>query len=604
MANNSQNLRRSQFITTYGPGSILEGPEGPKIIPSIDISNIFNSRRPEDFEIFDRSLSHALLGDAGIVRLPSNAELGESDGKWIYNTKRFPSWSLCTRHKILYRKTQSDNIACFRCDPHPNSGEAWSQANRQAVRFIRACPEGHLDDVDWVGLVHQNNQACSPTHLIWSGGGGALRNVNIKCPNCSQSLNLGVAYARTLKCSGRFPERETSGPPLRTACNADAKILQRGAANLRIPEIQSALTIPPRSSQLHRLLEIYAVQVALAITPPTNKKIFLELLGNLATRNLISQSIVNEFQAADERVLMSAISDTVTSNLPADLHTLRSEEFRALKEAATFGHPPQPSSQPGGPPQFEIVQSQVRKIASQAGREFRVTPVNRLRVVMVQTGYRRVPGGDPADSAVVSTAFPLNSRTWFPGVELFGEGIFIDLDVENNPQNSLSLSGDVHNTWQAAWQNPQNFVTNNLMGNDRNQLHPVFVWWHTLAHRLINALAVDSGYSSAAIRERVFIDVDDISGQASGGILLYTAQPGGDGTLGGLIALVPEFERVLLGALRNLDACSNDPLCSEERFSRGKYNGAACYACSLISETSCEHRNMRLDRNLLIQNLP
>jgi hypothetical protein len=98
--------------------------------------------------------------------------------------------------------------------------------------------------------------------------------------------------------------------------------------------------------------------------------------------------------------------------------------------------------------------------------------------------------------------------------------------------------------------------------------------------------------------------VDDDSGDASGGVLLYTAQPGGDGTLGGMVALVPEFERVMDAVFRDLDSCSNDPLCGEESFSPGKYNGAACYACALVSETSCEHRNLRLDRNLLLQNLP
>ncbi len=135
-------------------------------------------------------------------------------------------------------------------------------------------------------------------------------------------------------------------------------------------------------------------------------------------------------------------------------------------------------------------------------------------------------------------------------------------------------------------------------------MHPVFVWWHTLAHRLINALSIDSGYSSAAVRERVYNDIDPGTGQAHGGILLYTAQPGGDGTLGGLIALVPHFDRVLRAALNTIDACSNDPLCSEEQFRAGRYNGAACYACQLISETSCEHRNTRLDRTLLMENLP
>ena len=112
------------------------------------------------------------------------------------------------------------------------------------------------------------------------------------------------------------------------------------------------------------------------------------------------------------------------------------------------------------------------------------------------------------------------------------------------------------------------------------------------------------GYSSAAVRERVYVTVDDASGQAFGGVLLYTTQPGGDGTLGGLIGLVPAMERVLGAAFRDLDSCSNDPLCTEETMAPGRVNGAACYACALVSETSCEFRNMGLDRNLLLENLP
>jgi hypothetical protein len=117
-------------------------------------------------------------------------------------------------------------------------------------------------------------------------------------------------------------------------------------------------------------------------------------------------------------------------------------------------------------------------------------------------------------------------------------------------------------------------------------------------------LAVDSGYSSAAIRERVYVRTNSDTGTASGGVLLYTAQPGGDGTLGGLIALVPQFERVLDAALRHVDSCSNDPLCNEEHYRPGRSNGAACYACSFVSETSCEFRNMYLDRNVLRLNPP
>ena len=77
------------------------------------------------------------------------------------------------------------------------------------------------------------------------------------------------------------------------------------------------------------------------------------------------------------------------------------------------------------------------------------------------------------------------------------------------------------------------------------------VWWHTLSHRLLRALSIDSGYSSAAIRERVYLRMEP-GGAARGGLLLYTVQPGGDGTLGGLIGLVPTLDRVLASALRDL----------------------------------------------------
>ena len=47
--------------------------------------------------------------------------------------------------------------------------------------------------------------------------------------------------------------------------------------------------------------------------------------------------------------------------------------------------------------------------------------------------------------------------------------------------------------------------------------------------------------------------------------------------------------------------CSSDPLCIE---SAGQgvdaLNFAACHACAIVSETSCEHRNSFLDRALIV----
>jgi hypothetical protein len=336
--------------------------------------------------------------------------------------------------------------------------------------------------------------------------------------------------------------------------------------------------------------------------PIQSKQALLTALQPLVAQSLLRQSVVTQISNYPETEILAAINDTVAGPLPADARSLRSEEFSALRYAATFGAPPKQSSRPGDPHQFEVVQAQVQTITTSNSSILRITPVNRLRVVMVQTGYRRLdPLNDPVDCV-----FDDGQRDWYPGVELFGEGIFIDLapnNQSNAPVNHFSFSGSAANIWFDAWIDPERYDPR-FVPEIRDQFHPVFIWWHTLAHRLINALSVDSGYSSAAVRERIYIDIDEDTGDASGGILLYTVQPGGDGTLGGLIALVPQFQRVLESALRNIDACSNDPLCGEETFAPEKYNGAACYACSLISETSCEYRNMRLDRNLLLDNLP
>ena len=54
---------------------------------------------------------------------------------------------------------------------------------------------------------------------------------------------------------------------------------------------------------------------------------------------------------------------------------------------------------------------------------------------------------------------------------------------------------------------------------------------HTLSHLLIQSLAMRCGYPASSIRERVYVG----GGGESFGLLLYTATPDAEGTLGGLV---------------------------------------------------------------------
>lgn len=593
-----QAIRLSQIVTTYGPGAILEGPAGPRIIRSLETSGLFDIVQPSEIEIVDQRLSQSLLDGAGILRLPTNAELGFVESSYVYKTTPFPSWSLCVRHGLMYNYgRRGDRVGCPRCGIH-SEHEAKQKARREAIRFVMACPKGHLDDVDWRALVRHKQPGCRPSYLIWRGGGGALKNVDIVCPKCGGSFNLGQAYGSDLKCSGRYPELGRE----REECDAKAKMIQRGAANLYMPEIVTSLTIKG-DTRLHQLLGRSEIQLLLLALPTKDKGSLIGCLQPLAESRPYLRKVIEEAQKYPEEFVEEVIRD-VCQTLPASTpHEYRVEEFKALQAAAFRGARLVPSATPGAPPMFEVEKNDVRKVLGPRGRSLRVTPVSRLRVVMVQSGYRRL---EPVNSFVVPTCYDDGGRKWYMGVETFGEGIFVDLapDSQGNDVDHFHLDGPESEVWMRAHKAPDGFGLGDGIYS-REQIHPIFVWWHTLAHRLINALSIDSGYSAASIRERVFVEIDPSEpSRARGGVLLYTTQQGGDGTLGGLVGLVPTFGRVLDSALRNLDTCSNDPLCGEEKFGPGRLNGAACYACEFVSETSCEHRNMFLDRNLLRENLP
>ena len=58
------------------------------------------------------------------------------------------------------------------------------------------------------------------------------------------------------------------------------------------------------------------------------------------------------------------------------------------------------------------------------------------------------------------------------------------------------------------------------------------------------------------------------------------------------------MQRYLDRIAQESDNCSNDPLCADVTSSSLEHD-RVCYACTYNSETSCEHRNLFLDRLLL-----
>jgi hypothetical protein len=207
-----------------------------------------------------------------------------------------------------------------------------------------------------------------------------------------------------------------------------------------------------------------------------------------------------------------------------------------------------------------------------------VTQIHRLREVLALVGFTRL---EPA---------------WFPGVENRGEGVFVQLRAETvrrwldraDVKRRLDGLAAGHKRWMEARKSKRPFPGG------------PYVLLHTLSHLLIQSLSMRCGYPASSIRERIYADPP----AERFGLLLYTASPDGDGTLGGLVQQARHLDGHLAQALRIAAFCSNDPICGnhtpgtslEERW----LHGAACHGCALVAETSCEMRNDYLDRAVVV----
>ena len=227
------------------------------------------------------------------------------------------------------------------------------------------------------------------------------------------------------------------------------------------------------------------------------------------------------------------------------------------------------------------------------GNYFRkITRVRRVREVRVYKGFQRrdvSPNNEFIPSALG------NKCDWLNAANVIGEAIFLEF----NPAALASWEtsgGDKLNGWMAMQiaQAKDSGLDDRLMLG----LTPRFAMMHTFAHVLLRQLAFDCGYSSNALRERIYCpDANSV-----GGILIYTADSDSEGSMGGLVELADplKLEAIIRRAIEASRWCSSDPVCRESK-QQGLdgLNRAACHACCLIAETSCAFMNVFLDRVLL-----
>ncbi len=592
MRNELGDVRRSQIITTHGPGSIIDFRAGG--YGGAGISAVAAGLEEWDRWAPPRGLGHPQtvfeprlqkqLGVDGFRMPPVAPQVApgvyhKNAGKLV--GVRFPRWLQCPQCHIIRQSrywTEDPGDPALYCAACSEEAGGRNRVHAVPVRFIVICDHGHLDEFPWDWWVKHDEKCPLPgrrRELRLTGSATAgLAGLILTCLGCGSSRSMEGCFGPDAipgQCQGRRP---WLGNDADESCDARPRVVQRGASNIYFSVIESALDIPPWSDELQKKIGM--------------RWAMLEQAADKNARRLLIRAMrLADITGKSEDDLVEAIEDRI-ARLRSPDRNLRWEEYQQIVQ----------HKQPFG----ENTEFEIRPSAAPpelAGWLESVTRATRLREVRVLRGFTRVfPPATGDDTRIAKIS--VNQPPWLPAVENRGEGIFLQLRLDQlrtweNKQVVIDRVAAIRNAYEEAWQ------IRERLGEPPKLVTPRLLLIHSLAHALIRQLSLSCGYTSASLRERLYVDVGPTWEMA--GLLVFTSSPDADGTLGGLARMGegPEFIRVFQDALSSMAWCSSDPLCIEGVHGRSEpANGSACHACLLAAETSCEEFNAFLDRALLV----
>ena len=576
-------LRRGQVITTYGPGALIDLPRHSAIVggletwpPTRDLQEIFDSRLASKLQLMTGVVAPRLFAPPAAPTNPSEPNRG-------IDAWRFPEWCVVQDDGGAETSVRARRLVHRRALDERGRYEGQKVV---ATRFVRACPKGHVDDIDWHAFVHGHDTECNRTRQLWLeewGTSGDLADLAVRC-DCGKQRRLYEAAEIENNplgtCRGARP---WLGPNAQEGCEQRSRLLVRTASNAYFPQVVSVLSLPDRGSTAKSVV--------------TELWDDLQIVENESDLALIKKKprVAHKLTAYSDHDILEAIAEIKRGDV--EERPVKHVELEVLLAAPTgYGDdiPIDPDFHARRLPD-NVWRRSKRSESIQA-----VIQVHRLREVMALVGFTRFEAVTPDIHGEYETdverADIAYEPHWFPAVENRGEGVFIQLRADavkrwlDRPAviERLEALGRGHMQWSSGRK-----VQRPFPGGP-------YVLLHTLAHLLMQSLAMQAGYPAASIRERIYVDAL----AERFGVLLYTASPDAEGTLGGLVQQARHLEAHLAQALRTGALCSNDPICAYhtpgESLETRWLHGAACHGCTLISEPSCEMRNDYLDRALVV----
>lgn len=554
---NGAKARRSQLLSIYGVGGLFPAESTSYMIAGLHEWNVDRAEH-----ISEPRLARAL----GVTELKAPPAGGKRDVPVI----RYPYTQVCPKCRrigALSQLSKDKNEAKCKVD----------NVDLSPFRLMGACRKGHVSEFPVYWWLHkgQQDKIRSDKHemkLNVLGRTSSLGDLVLEC-SCGvdkRSLDGAIGSGSLVdfgKCSGLRP---WLGLDTTEECDEYPRAVQRGASNVWFPAVRSSISIPPYSEALAKLIdkEWHILGNPEAATPPVlagysakwKRRFSIEQIGREIERRRGEDEDDEEVSEAKIRVdeYKALIEGREEESLDSDFVCLRRDV----------------------PDGFESLISDVRK-------------VTRLREVRALQGFTRLDGApDPSGSAQKLCVLAPTHLHWLPAIEVIGEGVF--LAFRRSALVEWATNGFAQKRLTTLQKAADRAAAD--YGRSPAPVDIIKVAIHTFSHIIIDQLSLDAGYPAAALRERLLVD-DKVAG-----LLVYTASSDSAGSLGG-VASMAETEHLgaaLREGLQRLSWCSSDPVCIESAGSGADgLNVAACHACVLAPETSCEMNNSFLDRALL-----
>lgn len=549
-------LRPNQIISTFGPGAIVDAVKDSVIM--LDT----NYWKDKGKKIIDGRLASYLGVDCFYMPRTSNA----GDIPVI----SFPHMHVCSNIQCGRLFDAREN---FNLDRYLRYGVTCPDCHRQAYpsRFITICEDGHMDDFPWKWWAHNGNTTCNGILKMYSKGNtSTLADMWVEC-SCGTKRNMSGATQKDnfegLSCSGKHPFRPHSK---NARCHKPLLPSQRGASNVYFSVSRSAISIPPWIDPLYDLIDDH-----LRLIEETK-----EMFGDEGVTKVYEKYFSAFSREKFDQALIRRLNNI------KEFKEIKQMEYDAITH---HNDPAYASNKKNFKAEEDTLPSALSPFFS------RIIRITRLREVRVLLGFTRVDAPDP-DADEQTNVVYLNKgkpERWLPAAEVNGEGVFIEFNKET--LNAWIQNEDLSRVSKHYSDCYKEFCeskgwTISIMRD------AIYVLMHTFSHLLIKQMAMSSGYSSSAIRERIYF------GDKMTGILLYTGSADKEGSLGGLVELgnINRLLPLMRDAFQEALLCTNDPECMNNRPAGNNSNGAACHSCCMISETSCENGNRMLDRGLVV----